>query len=486
MTQFPLPVQRTEIDGVPTYWSDVPGPVRGCLMFRVGSADEQLAHRGLTHLTEHLAMPPHRRHHFECNAVVEEARTTFWAHGSEDEVSSFLSETCARLSSLPLERLEAERGILRTEEEASGPSAFWVLVVEYFGARGYGLGAYPQYGIPNARPEDVTAWATRYFTSGNAALWLTGPPPPGLRLDLPDGERIAAPRPEVVPDLPAVRQWGSGGGLTAGGLVPRSVAANTAGRILSDRIGHRLRYELGVSYSMSTDYDRWTADDAFVLFWPDVQEEREQEALDAMLADVASLASDGPTEDELAHARAGVRRTAADSSQLGAYLDSMAHDELVGSEVLTREDILAFNEALTAAEVAEAAGALQDALLWVVPESVEVPGDRAHPVHDVSPHRVEGRLFRRRRGKLLRRPDSDVFVVGDEGASFLFADEDAITVLFRECEALLRWESGQRGLVGRDGFRIWLDDPDEWSRGDELVALLDAAVPEDRHVPMTD
>jgi zinc protease len=92
-------------------------------MFRVGSADEQLAHRGLTHLTEHLAMPPHRRHHFECNATVEEARTVFWAHGSEDEVSTFLAATCAQLSSPPLDRLEAERGILRTEPRSNGARA---------------------------------------------------------------------------------------------------------------------------------------------------------------------------------------------------------------------------------------------------------------------------------------------------------------------------------------------------------------------------
>ena len=47
---------RTTIDGVPVLYRNVPGPMKASLLFRVGSADEQLHERGITHLVEHLTL----------------------------------------------------------------------------------------------------------------------------------------------------------------------------------------------------------------------------------------------------------------------------------------------------------------------------------------------------------------------------------------------------------------------------------------------
>src|SRR5262249_54433109 len=133
MSQLGPEIHRTEVDGVPTYWADLPGKLTATLMFRVGCADERLTSRGATHMIEHLAMPPHQRRLYECNATVAETRTLFWATGTEDEVTTFMAERTAQLSSLPLDRVDTERGILRAEEEGRRASPYYILLIEYFG-----------------------------------------------------------------------------------------------------------------------------------------------------------------------------------------------------------------------------------------------------------------------------------------------------------------------------------------------------------------
>ena len=60
MTDWTLPplppIQRTEIDGIPTLWMDEPGPMVGMLLFRVGRCDEPTPIGGVSHIVEHLAL----------------------------------------------------------------------------------------------------------------------------------------------------------------------------------------------------------------------------------------------------------------------------------------------------------------------------------------------------------------------------------------------------------------------------------------------
>lgn len=51
-------VERTDVDGVPVLWGDVPGPLRAGLVFRTGRVDEPFTRAGWTHLAEHLALSP--------------------------------------------------------------------------------------------------------------------------------------------------------------------------------------------------------------------------------------------------------------------------------------------------------------------------------------------------------------------------------------------------------------------------------------------
>ena len=473
---------HTEIDGVTTWWAPGQGSFLGSLTFRVGVADETLARRGITHLVEHLAMPDHSRHHFECNASVNQTRTEFWARGRVDEVVQFLEGRVAALNDLPLDRIEAERGILRTEDGGRGSSAYNPALIEYFGARAYGLDAYPQYGIGEVDEDEVVDWTARFFTRENAVLSFTGPPPAGLAIDLPPGTRIPPPQPEPLLELPATRHWGSGGGLSTVGLVRRNVATTVASGLLSDRIKQELRYGQGLSYSVYGDIERWTPDDAFVKIWPDVADGREQEALGHVLNCLDSLATDGATEDELEHWLEGLRRYFADPESVVFRVETAAYNDLVGATVSTQEEQLAAQASITPADVAEAASELASRLLWIVPDWVEMPEDRAALVPWVSSWQVDGRAFRRARSRLGRREGDEQIVVGADGVTLLLPDYGPVSVRFDEVSALVHHPDSDLELIGQDGFRIVFGETGSWSREEELRGLVTKRVPAEKQV----
>ena len=85
-------IHQDEIDGVPTYWMDVPGPLSAALIFRVGRADEIPARYGITHLVEHLALAPLGVQDYEHNGGVESLRTVFEVAGSRADVARFLAD----------------------------------------------------------------------------------------------------------------------------------------------------------------------------------------------------------------------------------------------------------------------------------------------------------------------------------------------------------------------------------------------------------
>jgi zinc protease len=122
---------RTEVDGVPTYWSPQDGDLRAGLVFRVGQADEPLARRGLTHLVEHLSLHSVGRPHDHVNGEVDATTTTFRADGTAEEVIAFLAATCRSLRDLPTDRLALENQVLRTEAagRASAPGAPMLVAV---------------------------------------------------------------------------------------------------------------------------------------------------------------------------------------------------------------------------------------------------------------------------------------------------------------------------------------------------------------------
>lgn len=76
--------------------------------------------------------------------------------------------------------------MLAAEEERCGGDVLGLLLLRY-GATGAGLLGMTQPGLTSLREDDVRTHAQTWFVRENAALWLTGPPPPGLALPLPSG-----------------------------------------------------------------------------------------------------------------------------------------------------------------------------------------------------------------------------------------------------------------------------------------------------------
>jgi hypothetical protein len=190
--------ERSRVDGVPVFWTESGDEMLAGLVFRVGRADESLARGGITHLVEHLALYP-----------------------------------------------------LGVDGEAGGrrPGMTGPLFIERYGADTYGLPSYPEYGINAVQAPGLKAWADRYFTRGNAALWVAGGPPPGgLVLDLPDGPAVPAPQPGGKPPptpahanapVPGDQPANARGGLAAHGAGALVDNRRRPGHGRPGRAGHR-------------------------------------------------------------------------------------------------------------------------------------------------------------------------------------------------------------------------------------------------------
>lgn len=148
----PAPPERglitaTEVDHIPTLLAPTSGgPVTAGLYFRVGAADETLATAGLTHLVEHLALHRQGVSDLHYNGSTAATHTHFVVSGTIEEVVTYLNGVCASLRDLPVERLATEREILRTEQAGRGRGPNHSLPLWRYGALGYGLVTYPEYG----------------------------------------------------------------------------------------------------------------------------------------------------------------------------------------------------------------------------------------------------------------------------------------------------------------------------------------------------
>ncbi len=264
--------QRAELDGVPIYWADCPtGPLTASLGFRVGRVDEELRFAGITHLVEHLVMSTLGMPEYEHNAVVEDKRTLFYATGSAEDVIAFLHAVVDGLTHLPIDRIAHERKILRAEDDRLDPGITELLRGLRFGPVGHGVIATHQLGLESLEPGHVTEWANTRFTAQNAALWLTGPIPDGLRLALPSGEPFPIPEPRAIEwlRLPAFFA-GPPGGVAISIVGARWGGLSAAIAIAERRLQRRLRHERGLVYYIQADSDPLTRDVAEAVIAPSV------------------------------------------------------------------------------------------------------------------------------------------------------------------------------------------------------------------------
>ncbi|MFD8736840.1 insulinase family protein [Streptomyces sp. NPDC059618] len=460
-------IHHTEIDGIPALFAYAAGPVRAGLVFRVGVADETLAGAGITHLVEHLALHRQGLADYHFNGATKAAFTHFHVEGAEHEVVAYLHGVCSSLLDLPMERLETEKEILRTEEARREPGQ---LPLWRYGAQGYGLSSYPEWGVRQARPDDVRHWAQSWFTRDNAVLWIAGERlPAGLSLRLPGGERRPMPRvTSALPTAPAFFSEGQGGVLLDA-VVTDTAAARMYAGVLERELSRALRQEGGYSYTAAGDYAPRRDGHATVTAFADSLPAKQDAVLGGFVDVLAGLQAGRIAQADLdaVRGRRDSALTAPDSAVRrlpGAAEDLLAHrhprtvDELRG-------ELWAVTPRHVHAVALEAAGT---ALLQAPSgHTADWAGYTAAPTR--SAYAVTGKRF------ASVRKDGTALVVGGEGVS-LTAGGDAVTVLYRDCAAVLSFPDGGRRLIGTDGICVEVE-PGEYGVDAHTMATVDAAVP---------
>lgn len=479
MTGRTLPIlQRTEIDGIPAIWADATGgPFVAALGFRVGRADEPLAQAGISHIVEHLALARLGVQEYDHNGFVDATRTVFHSMGSTEDAVDFMAAVTQGLVDPPLARLQTERRILRSEADQQGPSIGGAIRQFRFGYVGHGLIGEDELGLGWLGPATVSRWIADRFNRGNAALWLSGPPPPGLRVALPDGPRHAAP--SVAPigyvTFPSHNAW-NGPGATLTWLMRRDPAANMLVNIAHRRARQRLRFDQGLIYDVAVDYEPLDGQTAHVTLGADAPDDQVEVVRDALLGVLDELASDGPTQEELDIEVNGFERQFEDRDATLGFLDACVLDILFGEEPRSAQAILDGRRAVRPEDAAQVLQASLGTLL-VVAGGTPLPPERATPYPAWSMDRIDGREHGPAGFFLPGRKPKERLYVNAEGITLQASPTEWVTVRYADCVAVAHDSDVRRELFGRDGFRVRVDAT-LWKDGPAVVAAIDAAIPQ--------
>jgi hypothetical protein len=481
LSQLLSPPTEISVDGVPTFLSAREGPTRVALIFRVGRADESVVTSGVTHLVEHLAMSVVGKTDYAANAFVEPTRTVFHARGTPAEVADFLAKVCQGLTDPPLDRIQLESRILRTEAAGSARGGMVsTLMYAREGARGLGLLDLPELFIEEPDPAVALAWARQRFTVENAALWIAGEPPAQLHLALPAGSRHERIELHAIPELrlPTVLT-ANRGGVAVSLVVPRLSRMAMTLRIAAARVQQRLREEEGLSYQVSLDYQVLDAELAHVVLLATSLPAHGTQAADGMLDVIRRLSIDGPTEEELDDDLSGMIRAYEDPDGVHAQLDMVAMRALVGPPDETLQTIVEEARAVTPSQAAQAMRDAMRTMILLLPEDAVWHGDALAPYPTWSSYRVSGgRSFSsvssQRKG--LRRVPASRLVVGESGVAIVAPRSPRRGVVWSAAVAVIATRDGGRVVIGEDGTQISVR-PVDWKDGARAIEQMDRYTP---------
>lgn len=312
-------MQRTTIDGVTTFWEDLPGQFRAALVFGVGERDATFRTVGAAHLVEHLAMNGLPKSHIFRNAMVDLEVTTFLASGEPGEVVDFLAHVCRALGDLPYHQLEREARVLGVEGGSVAlPALGWALA-RRFGLRGPGLAFTGGAGVDNLTAADLEAFVASYCVRSNAVLVLTQEPPAEIVLPLREGTRPPRLHPPRLPlATPALAHGETPYPVLSFEIPDAPAAAATVMKILDERVVDEARHSRGLIYDTATDAHRLDGSCIVVALQADAPEKDADEILGVLWTILNDLATDGPTQEELDLVRRG---HAAYFDDIGARFD---------------------------------------------------------------------------------------------------------------------------------------------------------------------
>jgi zinc protease len=471
-TPSPLRVpefSQTEVDGVTTVVAPTTGPMRAGLVFRVGRADETLPIAGVTHLVEHLALHRHGLTDYHYNGTTRSVFTHFHIQGSAEDVVSFLSGVCAGLTDVPVDRLETEKQILRTEEAGRTRAVNESVPMWRHGARDYGLVSYPEWGLSRLTEDDVWQWIATWFTRDNAVLWVAGELPGGLRLPLPPGARRTVPAPSSALPVTPAYFTGNRDAVVLDALVDRGAAGSVYAGVLERELYRALRLDWGFSYTTGASYDVVGDQVAAITALADALPDKSGAALGGFIDVLMKLKVGRIDPGDIEAVRAKAAEALRHPDIAAARLPTLAVNLLTGLANLTVDELRAELNAVTVADVQRAAQQATTTALLMVPRghTADWAGFAAAPMY--SDAAVAGTRYRS-----LEHDDVSL-VVGADGVSIVTTGGPA-TVRFDECAALLAWPDGARRLVGYDGITIAVE-PTLYTIDAHGVAAIDAGVP---------
>ncbi|WP_250028569.1 M16 family metallopeptidase [Paractinoplanes maris] len=462
-------IKQIEIDGVPALLSPATGPGHAGLAFRVGSADEPPARRGITHLIEHLALFSTGVADYHYNGATGVEYTFFHMHGSADELGEFLTAVCSSLRDLPMHRLAVEKDLLRAEAQGRNTGAASQMALWRHGARDYGLPSYPEWGLPAITEDDLRDWVQRFFTRENAVLWVAGDEvPAGLRLDLATGVRRKPPA--MSSALPVTPAWfaGSSNVLVWDALVPRAPESAVFAGVLERVMFRELRQEGGLSYAANAVYEPFGVDQGQVTAVADALADKQGAVVGAFVDVLAGLRVGRVDEADVAAVIKKQTEALRHAEEQGARLPGQAFNLLSGRAVLGADEVADGLRAVTAAEVARVAAHAWGTGLMMTPQSrADWAGFTAAPTR--SEEAVRGTGFRS-----LDTP-GEKLIIGSDGVSIV-AEDNCATVRFDDCAIVRAWPDGGRQFVGTDGIMV-LVEPTLHENGADAVRRLDALIP---------
>jgi zinc protease len=463
-------LERLSLGGVPAFWIETPPPYSAGLIFRVGRADETLATSGLTHLVEHLAIfGVDERLRGAVHGHVALTETHFYARGDKEDVQLALSRIASVLGDPPIHRLDAEKRILHAEAQGLDFGIIPYLLSLRFGAAGYGLAGWPEYGLSQVGAEDVHRWTRERFTHQNASVWLTGPSPLRLDLELPSGRRFEPPPLSQLEAVKSPAHVAAGSGwIAASLLVRRSMSSRIAATIITNRLRQQLRVESSASYSVMESYEAVTRDQASTVFLADVLDSAVTDATRVFADIVCDFAEGEVHESELDDFRIDLERALVDSAYVPSLARSRAAGELTGEADWSPATLVADAAEVTSDDVRRAISDAFGSMLIVVPEGQAV--DRLPLLRPPTAVPVTGRAHRRNMISRTR------LVVGNDGVTLVENGSPFTTVLFADCAALVRLPDGVRVLIGSDGQWIqfsWI----EYRSGSRIISEIESRLP---------
>ncbi len=472
MTVGPLnEARRAELGGLPAYIADIPGPTRAALIFRVGQGDETLPCRGITHLVEHLALG-HFGRADAVGGIVDVLCTFAVAEGPPAEVAQRLHEIAGRFSDPPTDRLPIERRILSTEDAGKAPHPASVLMSLFYGPRGPGLTAYPEFGLRHATAHDVCARAEQWFTRENAALALTAPLDDLDELPLRPGRRREAVQTSTLALSPLPAEIAlQDARMALGALLQAGDAANVLAALIERKAWSALRHEQGLAYDVECRAKPVGPRERLLYLTSDVGRDDAGAALKVVVEGIRRFAHGDFSAEELSAAQADVRRRAANNPI--TVLVGAATAELARGEARTPAEILAAHDAVTRDDIMAAATDLSEHLIATLPE-----GARSGLLLKLNTDTelLRGARFERRR--VPRHADAADVIVGPEGVSSISPPGHVSTVRFDACVAAIREPGDALALFGETG-EVVVVDPADLENGIEALAVVEASISPD-------